>query len=857
MKYTLKDEYQTPAVRDVLDRLRKARKRWREEAERTAFSLTAVTGAGKTVMAAAALEALFHGSDDHEFDADPGAVVIWFSDSPSLNEQTRFRLGQASDRLQWGDMVVMDESFVRERFSPGTIYFLNTQKLGKKSLLVRGHSGDEPDEPSLPDVRPDSRQFTIWDTIRNTIEDPALNLYLVLDEAHRGFGTKGGSGDRPTIVRRLINGHAGVPPMPIVWGVSATVDRFNEAMKGAEERSTLPNVVVDTAAVQESGLLKDVINLEIPKKDGAFDTVLLRRATEKLRSLDDAWAAYAAKQKGEQVAPLLVLQVPNKASPEKIGDWLQVVFDTWPALPTDAVANVFGEHREKSFGAYRAPYIAPERVQDAKHVRVLVAKDAINTGWDCPRAEVMVSFRPAQDHTYITQLLGRMVRTPLARRIPGSDLLNSVDCLLPHFDEPTVAAVVKALLTDEDGGDGGVPGRRVLINGTDMGRNPAVPADVWERFEALPSQAPPSAAPKPVRRLTLLAHRLANDGLVPDAGKIAHARLHKTLDGLRAELADEIAGARKSVETVEGLTMSARLRDKRMSLDGFMEAADYAVVNEAYGRARRVLSPDVARTYVDHLTKNEEPDDVEAIMQARASIAAMGLVEEVKTRLDAAADKIASDWFNEHRVGIKNLTHERRGEYESIKREAAEPQDVELIAPWSRMENTAAREKDGTETPLPSWPDHLLCGDDGLYPAELNGWERKVLERERERPNFLAWYRNPARTGQDSLGIAWRDGSKWRTVRPDFLFFVRAEDGSVAVDILDPHGTQFSDALPKLKGLAAYTAAHEGLFRRVEAVADVSGQLRALDLTEPEVRAAVFDATDAKELYSGASATDY
>ena len=45
-------------------------------------------------------------------------------------------------------------------------------------------------------------------------------------------------------------------------------------------------------------------------------------------------------------------------------------------------------------------------------MRVLFAKDAISTGWDCPRAEVLVSFRPAEDETRITQLLGRMVRTP-------------------------------------------------------------------------------------------------------------------------------------------------------------------------------------------------------------------------------------------------------------------------------------------------------------------------------------------------------------------------------------------------------------------------------------------------------------
>src|ERR1035437_7860202 len=89
MKFTLKRDYQTNAVRDALSNLKKARQDWHGDAYKSAFSLTAVTGAGKTVMAAAVFEALFYGDDEFNFDADPGAVVLWFSDSPALNEQTR------------------------------------------------------------------------------------------------------------------------------------------------------------------------------------------------------------------------------------------------------------------------------------------------------------------------------------------------------------------------------------------------------------------------------------------------------------------------------------------------------------------------------------------------------------------------------------------------------------------------------------------------------------------------------------------------------------------------------------------------------------------------------------------------
>src|SRR3546814_11782179 len=78
-------------------------------------------------------------------------------------------------------------------------------------------------------------------------------------------------------------------------------------------------------------------------------------------------------------------------------------------LPPGSIAHVFGDHSQQNFGPYQIPYIEPQRVQDAEWVRILIAKDAISTGWDCPRAEVMVSFREARDGTHITQERKRVV----------------------------------------------------------------------------------------------------------------------------------------------------------------------------------------------------------------------------------------------------------------------------------------------------------------------------------------------------------------------------------------------------------------------------------------------------------------
>lgn len=855
MKFTLKD-YQDEAVAEVLDRLKKARRRWHEDRDSHAFSLTATTGAGKTVMAAAVFEALFYGNDEHDFEADPGAVVIWFSDDPSLNEQSKWRLFQAADKLTVSDLVTVENTFSRERFEPGKVYFLNTQKLGKKSLLVRGHDADDEGLEKTATgetLMPDLRAHTIWQTIQNTIEDPDLTLYLVLDEAHRGMRDGGNTGERgkTTIVKQLINGTGPIPGIPVVWGISATVKRFDDAIEGMKRHDKLRNVVVDSKKVQDSGLIKDTIKLDVPDEGaGDFATVLLRRGTERLRAMTKAWADYGADQgQGETVQPLMVLQVPNNPDPNEIARWIDTIFDTWPELPQDCVANVLGERQTEQFGAYSVPYIEPQRVQERDDVRILIAKDAISTGWDCPRAEVMVSFRAASDRTHITQLLGRMVRSPLARRIPGNDQLNAVDCILPRFDKATVKAVADALMQGNDA-EGDTPLRRVLIQPVELFPNPAMPDALWDKFVSLPSQSLPKKTARPVKRLTALAHELAQDGLLPNAGKKAHAAMHKVLDGIRAVLAGDIAKARADVLTVEGQTLVADIATGGTSFDAFVEAADYAVIEDAYRRAGRIISPDLATSYADYLAaQNDDAEDFDdALIDAHTDIAALGLIDAVKVRLEQAAEALANEWLAEYQTAIALLTDKRRDAYREISELSATPFDVRLAKPTSRLQPTKALEN-ATETDLPRFDRHLLCDDVGLFPDVLNNWESKVQSVEMQREGRIGWYRNPSRTSQDSLGIVYDYAGKTEIMRPDFLFLSVDAKGEIVADVIDPHGDHLADSLPKLRGLADYVEKHGEQFGRIEAVALVDGSYRVLDLKSGEVRDLVRRMMSAKEAY--------
>src|SRR5690606_12237224 len=167
---------------------------------------------------------------------------------------------------------------------------------------------------------------------------------------HRGMGNATPK-EKGTIVQRLINGYGSVPGIPVVWGISATVERFNKAIEFAGKHIKLPNVVVDAAKVQESGLIKDTILLDIPDETGDFDTVLVRRATDKLKESTSAWAEYAKQQEeAHVVVPLMVLQVPNTPDPNEIGRALDAIFERYPELPPASVAHVFGDHTTQRFG---------------------------------------------------------------------------------------------------------------------------------------------------------------------------------------------------------------------------------------------------------------------------------------------------------------------------------------------------------------------------------------------------------------------------------------------------------------------------------------------------------------------------
>lgn len=401
------------------------------------LSFTSPTGSGKTIIVSSLIENIFCG--DEEYGDQENAIFVWISDSPELNQQSKDKIDRQADKIKLRQCVTIeDDSFDQEILDDGHIYFLNTQKLGKASNLTKNS---------------DMRQYTIWQTLQNTIEQKSDRLYLIIDEAHRGMQGKDAS-KATSIMQKFIKGSNEISPFPVVIGMSATSQRFDELVKGTI--STIRKVIVTTDEVRSSGLLKDRIIVTYPESGVITkDMTIIQAAAVAWKDKCEHWHQYCKEQHYAYVHPIFVIQVQNSnkrnVSDTNLDDCLKRVESVIGFKFKDGeVVHTFGQTTsDLKVNGLKVKYEEPSGINDDKQVKVVFFKENLSTGWDCPRAETMVSFRRAVDSTYIAQLLGRMIRTPMQMHIQVDETLNDVRLFLPNFDALTVKNVVKELQGSE------------------------------------------------------------------------------------------------------------------------------------------------------------------------------------------------------------------------------------------------------------------------------------------------------------------------------------------------------------------------------------------------------------------------
>ena len=179
-----------------------------------------------------------------------------------------------------------------------------------------------------------------------------------------------------------------------------------------------------------AGLIKKmlVINQDFPQTIETEDQTafLLEKALAKQRELRAAFL-----QNDTDINPLIVIQIPNKS--ETLQDGVERYLETQGLTYENGQLAVWLSDQHENLEGIDEPNAASAAV---------IIKQAVATGWDCPRAHILVKLRDNMDETFEMQTIGRIRRMPEAKHYE-SDLLDS--CYLYTFDEKFTAGVKMAL----------------------------------------------------------------------------------------------------------------------------------------------------------------------------------------------------------------------------------------------------------------------------------------------------------------------------------------------------------------------------------------------------------------------------
>lgn len=831
MRFTLED-YQQRAVDGILAGIAKARSGFADDGERTAVGLTAPTGAGKTVIATAVLEGLYLGTPERE--PNPGLTVLWLTDDRSLNAQTIGKITQASG----GGIDVNRIRFLGDTdertLEPGYIYFVHIQALQKNSTLhaVRADGSKN-----------DRRTFGAWDMIANTVNDRGQDFVVIWDEAHRGSGTT--KTDRKSIAGTIVNGGmtnigTAQPAAPVVLGISATPDRFYAAMSAAGR--TMRLVEVPPGDVRESGLLKDRILIRNIAESQSADNTMLALAVEDLKAADAAWRTHHETTGDRLVEPLLVVQVENKITDARLAEVLSVIETAWPELSDYAIAHAFGDpHGPLKVGDRHVRYLPPEAISGDDRARVVLFKSALTTGWDCPRAEVLVSFQGKDSYTEIAQLIGRLVRTPLAQRIDGGDdRLNEVVAYLPGFKTEHVIRVVNALTEDE------TVQVEVMVSPEVCVRSATVSTAVFDLLDTLPSyERPKKTFPSRTAQLIRLAATLNEHGLVANASAKARGWIVNQMRAADEQRQDEIDKAVDDILTLMlGTTVVGYGKEITYDTERTQAVTSERDLDGYYNRAMRLLPDGAAAWYYNHLC-DRGYDEVDAGARV-AALASLGFKEVIEQQ----ATELVRTWRDEHQSTVSRKPRSVRDQIEPLWHLGTSPMQPATVV--AREVYPAPTEKivgEATEV-IPTYDAHLYVIPEGKpnagrFPVDTSrsSWEQAVLEAELGTETLIGWYRNPS-SGRHALAVPYEFGDKHLLMHPDFLFFHDDGDGKYVMDIVDPHRHDLADTAAKWSALAQYAQDHRDRVRRCLAVIKVNNTLRALDLTTEGIPSKIAAATN-------------
>ncbi|MEF3691697.1 MAG: DEAD/DEAH box helicase family protein [Candidatus Moraniibacteriota bacterium] len=360
----LKD-YQNTAIKKLLVRS----KELLEQRGEKKIIFKAPTGSGKTIMTAEFLKQLI---DDKEIKIP--LSFIWTAPR-KLHTQSKEKLERYYEDTRALECSNF-EDLTDKQIGENEILFLNWESINKK------------DKNTI--VKENEKEFYLGKIVENTKEE-GREIVLIIDESHHHATSD--------ISRDLIKDIG--PRLTIE--VSATPDMENpdEIVSVPLEDVKLEGMIKKSVILNPN--FKNVLSgssLKTKLADGT-DAMVLEEGIKKRAEI-----AKAYKEAGIDINPLLLIQLPDRKTQAE------------DQVKNDVVRILKDKYKMTTENGKLAIYLSEEKEnlenisKNNQETEVLIFKQAIALGWDCPRAQVLVLFRDWKSLTFSVQTVGRIMRMP-------------------------------------------------------------------------------------------------------------------------------------------------------------------------------------------------------------------------------------------------------------------------------------------------------------------------------------------------------------------------------------------------------------------------------------------------------------
>ena len=344
------------------------------DGQRKQLIFKAPTGAGKTVMTSEMLSQLTTELKSRGDSPYQQLAYIWIAPN-KLHQQSYFKMKDFFSETHLLRAVMYDELDHSDGYiKPGEILFINWESVNKDTNLM---------------VRDSEQSASIFEITRRTQEEHGIPILVVIDEEHL-FWSK--SADKSAKVLQQIS-----PKVEI--RVSAT------PKTRSDYQVTIPRELV----IAEEMIKKQVIlNPDIAKgynDERELNQHLIKCALDKREQL-----AAAYKKIGVNINPLLLIQLPNDTKEEMTAEDTAIAEQVKTYL--SQVRGITQENGKLAIWLSKEKANLANLEKEENLAEVLLFKQAIALGWDCPRAAVLLIFRKMQSDTFTIQTVGRILRMP-------------------------------------------------------------------------------------------------------------------------------------------------------------------------------------------------------------------------------------------------------------------------------------------------------------------------------------------------------------------------------------------------------------------------------------------------------------